>query len=341
MKVSMLDQTQLMEGMTPEDGFARTVEIARHADRTGLERYWVSEHHGSGTLAGSAPEILAAHLLGKTERIRIGTGGVMLTHYSPFKVAESFRVMGALAPGRVDLGIGKAPGGTHLPTILLAGGRSLDDWGPKKTDRFPEMTGELLEYLADDLPEDHPFSGHFRVSPAVREAPDVWILGTGPSSARLAAELGLPYAFAHFINSDEEEMAETAGLYADRFRAAGHAGTPRVIVAMRAFVAETGDEAEFIAGSALHGQFWAHRGRQVKLPPPRQALGDVKTEKERDEIETVRRSWLIGSAGHVRDRLAGLARRVPFGEVMAVSPIFDLESQKRSMELLKDAAEGI
>lgn len=341
MKASVLDQTQLMEGMEPEDGFARTVEIARHADGIGLERYWVSEHHGSGTLAGSAPEILAAHLLARTGRIRIGTGGVMLTHYSPFKVAESFRVMSALAPGRVDLGIGKAPGGTHLPTILLAGGRSLDDWGPRKTDRFPEMAGELLEYLADDLPEGHPFSGHLRVSPAVRETPDVWILGTGPSSARLAAELGLPYAFAHFINSDEDEMAETVGLYADRFRAAGHAGTPRALIAARAFIADTDDEADFIARSALHAQFWSHRGRQVKLPPPEQALGDVKTAKERDEIDMIRSSWLIGSKETIARKLGDLSERTPFGEVMAVSPVFEAEKQKRSLELLKEAAEGI
>ena len=341
MKVSVLDQTQLMEGMTPEDGFARTVEIARHADQVGLERYWLSEHHGSAALAGSAPEILAAYLLARTERIRIGTGGVMLTHYAPFKVAESFRVMSALAPGRVDLGIGKAPGGTHLPTILLAGGRSLEDWGPRKTDRFPEMAGELLGYLADGLPTEHPFRGHLQVSPSVREAPDIWILGTGPSSARLAAKYGLAYAFAHFINSDEEEMAETLGLYTDGWRAAGHAGKPRTIVAMRAFVAGTDDEADWIARSALHGQFWTHRGRQVKLPPPEKALADVLTEKERDEIEMIRRSWLIGSTDTVQTRLDALTVHAPIDEVMAVSPIFDPAKQKRSLKLLKEAAAGI
>ncbi|MGM9920510.1 MAG: LLM class flavin-dependent oxidoreductase [Bhargavaea sp.] len=338
MEVSMLDQTQLAEGQTAEEGFACTVEAARHADRLGYRRFWVSEHHSSDTIAGSSPEILAAHLLAKTETIRIGTGGVMLTHYAPYKVAENFRVMSALAPGRVDLGVGKAPGGTHLPTIALQGGQALTDAKPRNKERFPEMIDELIEYLEVELPESHPMSGYLKASPAVAQKPLPWILGTGSGSAKLAAERGLPYAFARFINAEWEEMKETIRLYRESFRPSSFSVSPYVIAASRVFAADTDDEAAWIARSAAHVQFGFHRGLQGRLPAPSEALTGVGTEKEKQEVRDILSTYLIGSKQTLSRRMDELST-MGVNEVMAITPVFSQESKQRSMTVLKEAAQ--
>ena len=339
MEVSMLDQTQLAEGQAPEEGFAGTVEAARHADRLGYSRFWVSEHHSSDTIAGSSPEILAAHLLAQTETIRIGTGGVMLTHYAPYKVAENFRVMSALAPGRVDLGVGKAPGGTHLPTIALQGGRALTDAKPRNKERFPEMIDELIEYLQDHLPESHPMSGYLQASPAVAQKPLPWILGTGHGSARLAAERGLPYAFARFINAEQDEMQETIRLYRKSFRPSSFSEKPYVTVASRLFAAGTDDEAEWVARSAAHVQFGFHRGIQGRLPDPSEALTGIVTEKEKQEVREILASYMIGSKESLGRKMDELSTS-GVDEVMAITPVFSSESKLQSMAVLKEAAQG-
>ncbi|RSK25146.1 LLM class flavin-dependent oxidoreductase [Bhargavaea beijingensis] len=339
MEISMLDQTQLAEGQTAEEGFAGTVEAARLADRLGYRRFWVSEHHGSDTIAGSSPEILAAHLLAKTETIRIGTGGVMLTHYAPYKVAENFRVMSVLSPGRVDLGVGKAPGGTHLPTIALQGGRALADAKPRQKERFPEMVDELMEYLEDELPENHPMSGYLQASPAAVQKPLPWILGTGPASALLAAERGLPYAFARFINAEQEEMRETIGLYRKKFRPSPFLERPYVALASRVFAAGTDDEAEWIARSAAHVQFGFHRGIQMRLPDPSEALAGSMTEKEKQEVRDILSTYLIGSKETLRRKMDPLSA-LGVDELMAITPVFSAESKRHSMAVLKEAANG-
>lgn len=337
MEVSMLDQTQLAEGQTSKEGFSGTVEAARLADRLGYRRFWVSEHHSSDTIAGSSPEILAAHLLAATKTIRIGTGGVMLTHYAPYKVAENFRVMSALAPGRVDLGVGKAPGGTHLPTIALQGGRALTDAKPRNKERFPEMVGELIEYLEDVLPESHPMSGYLKASPAVSQKPLPWILGTGPASARIAAERGLPYAFASFINSERNDMQDTIRLYRERFRPSAFSEKPYALVASRVFAADTDDEAAWIARSAAHVQFGFHRGLQGRLPDPSRALTDIGTEKERQEVRDILATYMIGSQKTLSQKLDELSA-LGADEIMAIKPVFSPESKQNSMAILKKAA---
>ncbi|MCW1927928.1 LLM class flavin-dependent oxidoreductase [Bhargavaea beijingensis] len=331
MEISMLDQTQLAEGQTAEEGFAGTVEAARLADRLGYRRFWVSEHHGSDTIAGSSPEILAAHLLAKTE--------VMLTHYAPYKVAENFRVMSVLSPGRVDLGVGKAPGGTHLPTIALQGGRALADAKPRQKERFPEMVDELMEYLEDELPENHPMSGYLQASPAAVQKPLPWILGTGPASALLAAERGLPYAFARFINAEQEEMRETIGLYRKKFRPSPFLERPYVALASRVFAAGTDDEAEWIARSAAHVQFGFHRGIQMRLPDPSEALAGSMTEKEKQEVRDILSTYLIGSKETLRRKMDPLSA-LGVDELMAITPVFSAESKRHSMAVLKEAANG-
>ena len=185
--LSILDQSPVSEGMTAEEALQNTVELAQKAEEWGYKRFWVSEHHDSPTLAGSSPEVLLSYIAAKTSRIRIGSGGVMLSHYSPYKVAENFRVLSGLAPERVDLGIGRAPGGMPRSTIALNGSRD------RGVDKYPEKVTELLQYLHDDLPEAHPLYG-IKATPVVKAAPELWLLGSSETSAALAASGEQPYS---------------------------------------------------------------------------------------------------------------------------------------------------
>ena len=207
--LSVLDQSPVSEGSTGADALRNSIDLAQHAERLGFERYWIAEHHGTPMLASAAPEILIAEIAAATSRIRVGSGGVMLPHYSPLKVAEVFSMLAALHPGRIDLGIGRAPGTD--PQTMFALQRDRRQAAP---DDFPEQLAELLALLEDDLPADHPFA-RLAALPGGPERPEVWLLGSSPQSAIWAAELGLPYSFADFINPRGAELAQ---LYRDRFQ---------------------------------------------------------------------------------------------------------------------------
>ena len=195
MKLSIIDQCPVPAGFTTADAFRNTIELARLADRLGYERYWIAEHHATGAFASPAPEVLIARVGAETSHIRVGSGGVMLPHYSPMKVAESFRVLHALYPGRIDLGIGRAPGGSPLDSFALRRDRN----SQQTEDDFPKQLLELIAFLHGGFRPDHAFS-RIELSPAMPGAPEVWLLGSSMWSAAAAAQLGLPYAFAHFID---------------------------------------------------------------------------------------------------------------------------------------------
>jgi len=323
--------------MSSEEGFAQTVELAQYAEQLGYHRYWLSEHHSSHSIIGSAPEILASFLIAKTSKIQIGTGGVMLTHYNPYKIAEQFKVMSALAPDRVNIGVGRAPGGAHLSTIALQGGRSLEDGWKRDKEGFPEQIDELLEYLEDELSEAHPFRGYLHAAPIVEKKPDVWVLGTSSSSAILAAEKGLPFAFAQFINHEPGEMAKAIYQYREQFNSSKFLKQPKAIAAMKIIVANTDEEAAFVAKSALYVNFLQHRSQNARIIRPEDALIDVKTEKEKQEIEDLKSTYLLGSKETVARQIKNLTAVIPIDELMAVSPIYDITKRKRSFELLKEA----
>src|SRR6202030_2197728 len=195
MNLSIIDQCPVPAGFTTADAFRNTIELARLADRLGYERYWIAEHHATGAFASPAPEVLIARVGAETSHIRVGSGGVMLPHYSPMKVAETFRVLHALYPGRIDLGIGRAPGGSGIEAHALR-----RDLGRQAAvDDFPEKLAELLAFLERKFPANHPF-GNITIAPDMRGAPPVWLLGSSAWSASAAAQFGLPYAFAHFIS---------------------------------------------------------------------------------------------------------------------------------------------
>src|SRR5207248_419039 len=197
MRLSVLDQSPIPEGSTGADALHNTLDLARLADELGYHRYWVAEHHGGSMLASASPEALIGPIAAATSTIRVGSGGVMLPHYSPLKVAETFTVLAALYPGRIDLGIGRAAGTDPLTTFALQRDRR-----QAAPDDFPQQLAELIAYFNDSLPTDHPFRHLAATLPGRPELPELWLLGSSPQSAIWAGELGLPYAFADFINRD-------------------------------------------------------------------------------------------------------------------------------------------
>jgi luciferase family oxidoreductase group 1 len=228
--LSILDQSTVASGRTPAEAVRETLALARLADAWGYRRYWLAEHHNSASHAGTAPEVLMAAIAATTQRIRIGSAGVMLPHYSALKVAEQFRVLEAIAPGRVDLGVGRAPGSDGRTAFAL------NPNAREAADRFPQQVQELLGWLGEGLPANHPFAG-ISAQPEGPTRPEVWILGSSEFGAQLAAWFGLPYCFAHFI-TDGRGSEEALALYRDGFRAQpGRAPAARAAVAVFALTA--------------------------------------------------------------------------------------------------------
>ncbi len=329
MKLSILDQSPISEGQAPQKALQETVELARLAEELGYERFWVSEHHDADTLAGSSPEVLLGHLTAKTNTIRLGSGGVMLPHYSAYKVAENFKVLSALAPGRIDLGLGRAPGGMPRASFALSNGRK------REKDRFPEQMDDVLAYL-NDQPVPHPYSG-VKATPAVDVPPDVWLLGSSPSSAALAAEKGLPYMFAKFINGDggPRELAE----YRRSFQPSEHLKTPKAAIAVFLICAETDEEAAYLAGSLELSLMMTGQGIQSKgTPSPEKAAAYSYGKFELLHVEENRKRMIVGGPDTVRMKLEKLAEECGTDEIMAVTILFDFEKKKRSFQLLAQAA---
>src|SRR4051812_32668294 len=223
MRLSVLDQSPIAEGSTGPDALANTLDLARLADGLGYHRYWLAEHHGGTMLAGPSPEVLIGPVAAATARMRVGSGGVMLPHYSPLKVAESFSLLSGLYPGRIDLGLGRAPGTDGITAFALQRDRR-----QPAADDFPQQLAELLGYLYDRMPADHPFARLAQL-PGLPERPEPWLLGSSPQSAVWAGQLSLPYSFAHFINPDG---AELAAIYRQRFEASEALPSPRQMVAV-------------------------------------------------------------------------------------------------------------
>src|SRR5277367_3688762 len=236
MLLSVLDQSPIAEGSTGAQALRNTIDLARLTDQLGYHRYWVAEHHGGPMLAGPSPEALIGPIAAATSRIRVGSGGVMLPHYSPLKVAETFSVLAGLFPGRIDLALGRAAGTDPMTMYALQRDRR-----QASPDDFPEQLVELLGYLDDRLPPDHPFARLAKTLPGRPERPEPWLLGSSAQSALWAAELGLPYAFADFINP---KGAEIAALYRERFAEHEHAHAhPRTAVAVWVICAEDDEQA--------------------------------------------------------------------------------------------------
>ena len=327
-KLSVLDQSPISEGFTGPDALRNTVDLARLADDLGYHRYWVAEHHGGMSLAGPSPEVLIGPIASATERIRVGSGGVMLPHYSPFKVSESFSLLAGLFEGRIDLGIGRAPGTDPLTTFALQ--RDRREAAP---DDFPQQLAELLAHLDGTLPDDHPFTHLHRALPGRPYEPEVWLLGSSPQSAVWAAQLGLPYAFADFIAPGNASIAQS---YRSSFNASERLALPKVAVAAWVICAETDEEAQELAASSRMMMTLLRRGRLAPVPPVDKALRFLEAENIGPDGTGARRA-ILGSPASVRAKLEELAEAYGAEEVVVVTITYDHAARRRSYELLAEA----
>ncbi|GIP50320.1 alkanal monooxygenase [Paenibacillus sp. J53TS2] len=326
--ISVLDQSPIYPGETAEQAFAHTVVLARKAEELGFRRFWVSEHHDSEQVAGSSPEVLISYLLAKTNTIRIGSGGVMLQHYSPYKVAENFNVLASLEPGRVDLGVGRAPGGLPKSTQAL-------QQGSRESASLTDKIVELRKYVQDRLEADHPLAG-LRAAPHPAQAPELYVLGASVDSAEVAAGLGLPYVFSLFINGDPAIALKAIQTYRQSFDTS-HGSEPQVILALSLVVAESEAEAAELAGKQKVVKVRLDSGRTVTLGTREQAeefgrqAGESYTIEEQDP-------WIVkGTKEVVREQLLALQRDTGIEEMIVTSNISPFEKRVRSFELLHDA----
>lgn len=324
LRLSVLDQSVARAGRPQDASIRDTVALAERCEALGYERFWVSEHHSLPTIVGTAPEVLMAAIAARTTRIRIGSAGVMLPHYAPFKVAEQFRVLDALAPGRIDLGVGRAPGSDGRTARLL-------NPNPRSADDFPRQMVELHAWVTGQpLPEGHPGHG-IQALPRGETAPQLWMLGSSGYGAQLAAHYGMPYAFAHFI-TDGEGCAQALQLYRDTFRL-GMLAQPQAAVCVWALAADTEEEAWHLFASRERARVDRDSGRFGPLLPPGEALR-AYTGAERWRSDELRRKALVGSAPQVRAKLEALAAELGVGELAIITWTWDPAAQRRSYELL-------
>jgi len=328
LKLSVLDQSPVISGHSPAQAIAATLELARHAEALGYHRYWLAEHHAIAALADPCPEVLLARLGAETRRLRIGSGGVLLPYYSPFKVAEVFRMLECLYPGRVDLGIGRAPGGDSRTAHAVGGGQL-----PTAED-FPQRVWELVGHLDGDLPEDHPHK-RVRLQPGGDTAPEVWLLGSSDYSGALAAQLGLRFAFAHFINAKGGDAVTRA--YRDRFQPSARERSPAALVCVFVICAADDAEAERLCASIDLRRLHMALGRDTPVPTLAEAAQHAYSDEERRYVLGQRDRAVIGGPEKCRRELTALAGRYAVDEVMALTITGDYATRLRSYELLAEA----
>ncbi len=329
MKISVLDQSPISQGSTGADALRNTIDLAKLADRLGYARYWVAEHHGTPMLACANPEVMIAAIGAATARIRIGSGGVMLPHYSPLKVAETFSILSALYPNRVDLGVGRAPGTDHYTAFALQRDRR-----QAAPDDFPEQLGELLGYLENSLPKEHPFRRLAVSLPGRPHVPEVWLLGSSEQSALWAAETGLPYCFADFINPNGADYAAT---YRERFVPSLTLEKPQMMVAGWAVCAETNEEAQRIASSARMTRAMMNAGKLIAVPPVETALEFLEARGSNADTVARPRRAIIGDPATVKRGIEELAALYGADEVHIVTITYDHQARRRSYELIAEA----
>ena len=330
MRLSVLDQSTVVSGRSPGDSIRETLRLARHCEALGYSRYWLAEHHNSASIAGTAPEVLMAAIAATTQRIRIGSAGVMLPHYSSLKVAEQFRVLEAIAPGRIDMGLGRAPGSDGRTAFAL------NPAADTASDHFPAQIRDLLHWIRGEaLADGHPFRG-IVAQPAGPSAPEPWILGSSDYGAQVAAYFGLPYCFAHFI-TDGRGAAHALDVYRAQFRPSALCSKHYATVAVWALAAETEDAAEAEYSSRALWRLGRDRGVFEPLPSPDEAAAYDYSPAERARVKAGRAKALIGLPTAVAKMLRGLADDLRIDEVVLLTTSHDAETRRRSYELLAEA----
>jgi luciferase family oxidoreductase group 1 len=329
MKWSVLDQSPASAGSTEDTAIRDSIALAQHCDKLGYERYWVSEHHNSASIVGTAPEILMAAVAATTPRIRIGSAGVMLPHYSALKVAEQFRVLEAIAPGRIDLGVGRAPGSDGLTAQAL-------NPHANAAEDFPRQVQELQHWVSGiELPAGHPYRS-IAALPRGTTSPQIWILGSSAYGAQLAAHLGLPYAFAYFF-SDGAGVDEALSLYRRNYRPSERYPKPYPTICVWALAAETEAEAKQLAMTREYWRRGFDKGLRLALVSPETAAAHPYTDAEQIMIQKLRERALVGSGPQVAQKLRALAQHLALDEIVINTWTFDPAARQRSYSVLASA----
>ena len=328
LKLGVLDQSPIRAGGTPAQAIAETVRLAQEAEALGYSRYWLAEHHGTDGFAGSSPEIMIARVAGATSTIRVGSGGVMLSHYSPLKVAENFKLLENMFPGRIDLGIGRAPGSDGLTAAALAYGNQVG------IEYFPTKIADLSAFLTDSPPTTEAFA-RVRATPRAPEIPELWLLGSSDQSAAYAAHFGIAFSFAHFIAP--EAAVPVLAYYRDQFKPSGILAAPQASAGVYVICADTAEEAERLAASRDYWRLKLGQGQHLPYPPPEEALAYPYTPQERAQIEHNKANRITGTPAMVRAKLEELADQLGVDELVILTITYDFGARLHSYRLLAEA----
>ncbi|HEX7775578.1 MAG TPA: LLM class flavin-dependent oxidoreductase [Parvibaculum sp.] len=336
--LSVLDQSPVRKGGSAAEAVANTIDLARHAERLGYSRYWLAEHHNTQSFVGSAPEIMIAAVASATSRIHVGSAGVMLPHYSSLKVAELFRLLETLHPGRIDLGIGRAPGSDQKTARALQPGPQA--YG---VEVFPQQIELLIQFLEDanglageegGFPADHPWRG-IHATPRGPGMPEMWMLGSGGDGSILAAQFGMAYCFAHFINQDAG--TSPLELYRRNFRASRRLTSPKAAIAVSVTVAETEEEAKRISASRNLWVMHLLQNRAGAFPSIEDALAYPYSDEERIMLRGIEKRGIVGSPEQVRARLLAMGEEYGVDDFVILTITYDHADRVRSYELLAKA----
>jgi luciferase family oxidoreductase group 1 len=328
-RLSVLDQSTAAKGSGQDEAIRDTLALARHCDALGYHRYWVSEHHNSDSIVGTAPEVLMAAIAATTSRIRVGSAGVMLPHYSALHVAEQFRVLEAIAPGRIDLGVGRAPGSDRLTAYAL-------NPHANAADDFPQQVHDLSHWLTGaPLPDGHPLRA-IQAHPTGPTHPEMWILGSSDYGAQLAAHFGLPYAFAYFF-SDGRGVEQALDLYRRHYRPSPLHPEPKATICVWALAADSEVEARRLLQTREHWRAGFEQGLRRALVSPEEAAAWPYTDSERATIDALRRKAIVGTGQQVAASLRAIAARLALDELVVVTWTHDAAARHHSYALLAKA----
>lgn len=331
--LSILDLAPVSSGSTPADALRSSIELAQLADQLGFGRYWVAEHHNMPGIASSSPAVLIAHIAQATERIRVGSGGVMLPNHSSLAVAEQFGMLEALHPGRIDLGLGRAPGTDGLTARALR--RGIGNEGP---DDFPRQLAELYGYFTGSFAETHPF-GTIHAVPARGYLPDIWLLGSSDYSATLAGHNGLPFAFAHHFAGGNTVAAVNA--YRSHFKPSSRLEAPHLALGVNVVCADTDEHAQYLAGSGALAIARLRQGRPSVYPTPEEAAAHEYTPMEREIVHGWTSSHVIGSPDTVRQGLLDLVARTGADELLITTNMHSPADRRHSFRLVADVMDRV
>ncbi|MCB0862171.1 MAG: LLM class flavin-dependent oxidoreductase [Solirubrobacterales bacterium] len=327
-RLSVLDLAPVVEGADPAAALANSTELVRAAERLGYHRHWVAEHHNMTGIASSAPAVLIAHLAASSEKIRVGSGGVMLPNHQPLVVAEQFGMLESLHPGRIDLGIGRAPGTDQVTAAALRRGTD-----PLSDEDLPRQLGELLGFFTGEWPSGHPYSSITAV-PGEGAVPEIWLLGSSGYTAQVAGLLGMPYSFAHHFSAGNTEAA--VELYRSRFEPSAYLTEPRVMLGVGVICAETDEQARWLAGPSRLAFSRLRSGRPGRFPSPEEAAAHDFTPDEEAVISSIAKGHIFGSPKTVKAGLSDLIDRTGADELIISTMVYEQRDRLRSYELVAD-----